>query len=313
MSWTLQRVPEIDQVVFDSGVGDFVRYSTEESYSDFDLDTRIARGVHVMGGPPFDDEAMTTPSAWHERYVDHSFELLVEAGELALPTFQLYNDQDPLCPGEANRELAAVVADAYDTGTSSGIDDDGPRYVAHDVDHDDPAHGQLTNTRPLYGAWGAARFAMGHNVLYVEAEDDDPRRTGAVFSGGAGDGYLSKAGGREAYATDGAGSLFRFTLPSVPAGTEVTVAWFLEMADPLSPAIPGAVVSLREGAFTVAQSRLPIASAEFDPDDYASHRAALANATLTASSRGGTMTAEVYVTGTAQVRADVAVASWPTP
>lgn len=303
LSWTLARVPEIDQIVMDSAVGDFVRYSTEAGYSEYDLATRTARGEHVIGGPAFDDEAMTIPSSWYDRYVEHSLELLIEDGTFTQPIFQLYNDQDPLCPGAANRDTVAVVEAAYDP---SGI-----RHTDHDVDHDDPAHGQLTDRKPLYGSWGASRFAMGHHVAYFEAEDDDPRRLGAVFSGGPDDGYLSKAGGREAYDTDGSGSLFRFTVPSVPRGTQVTVAWFLEMEDPLSPVIPGAVLSLRDGAMVVAQKRLTISDAAFDVDDYDGHRAAVQAATLTATrGAGGSMVAEVFVTGTAHVRVDVAVVSW---
>ena len=303
--WTLTRNPEIDALIFDSAVGDMRRYCAEETYSAYDFATRQRRCEHILGGAPWTDEAHTLPSAWYPRYVEHSLELLIGDGTVTTPVFQSYNDQDPLCPGDANRDLTAAMDAMY---APAGI-----RYTAQDSNHSDPIHGQITYASMMYVGWGAHRFTLGHSVVYTEAEEDGGAdRVGSPYVAGPTDQWMSKAAGRRALTEDGAGVMWGFTVPPVPAGQAGTVVVFLRAADATDLAAVAAVVRVSEAGVVLSERSVTAGDLSYDPDGGFDDRyPAFAAATLNFTPTGaGPLTAEVEVTGVANVFADVAVTDW---
>jgi len=303
--WTLTRRPEIDALIVDSAIGDMSRYCWEESYSDYDFATRQERCLHVIGGPAWEDDAHTVQTEWWPRYVDHSLELLIEAGTVTTPVFQSYNDTDPLCPGAANRDLVDALGTFYDPI--------GVRHTSLDVDHADPPHGQLTNSSIYYLGWGALRFSLGQTVQYVEAEDDTGAgRVGTTYAAGMDDQWMSKAGGRQATVADGAGTLWSFDLPDIPAGTEGTVAVLLAAAEVVDPLRTAAVVRVEEAGVELARVEIHAADLAFtDAEDWTQRSAALSASTLSFTPTGaGPLTVSVDVSADATITADIAVIDW---
>ncbi len=298
--WFASHYDAVAGIVYDSGAPDFVRYTVDKDYSGVDLETRYARGTHIMGGEPYESDGVTE-SEWYSRYLHHSLDRGTAAGVLSTPAFVIFNTQDEVAPGDMYEGVDAVL--------DAALTPAGKRWTIHDVDHPTPMHTQIHSPSATYATWGAMQFLLGRHVAYVEAEG----RTGSGWVGAdvadttatatASQGVVRESGRGEA------GTLVELPLPADASGhTSVTV--FLAInggGDASADAVTLSLSSPEDGL--VSSVTLSQDDGEWGSSATDAVRARLAASTVSGLLTG-TGTVSVEVTGAAAVSVDVAVVDW---
>ena len=171
---------------------------------------------HIFGGAPEDEGADTEATP---RYLEASCTALVASGDLAVPTYVAWNNEDLIIPSNQPSQLITVLQTA---NLASGL-----RYGEHDFAHGAPSPNNHVQTRLRNLPWAYTTEAMysfleGKRVLWREVEDacapeDCPVGT-SVTEGPEWANY-SGGGVVRAQPAEGAGKMAQLGLPpGVPLG-----------------------------------------------------------------------------------------------
>jgi hypothetical protein len=247
----------VDGVIADSPPCNMLSY--------YDDDKRSLE--HIFGGPPFDDEAGTIKSKWHQNYLDPSCTWLVSDDNYSVPIFVPYNSQDQLT---ATYNTTAL-SDNMDTYLASA----GVRYGHHDFDHASP--GSTYHVQSVLGGLPGPyttelmlRFLEGKELFWTEAESsclDGDCLIGDIDSEIDNPDYkwekFSKAAGRSVSASAGTGVALSEPLPeAIGNGDEITATIMVVTVDidALEPKEVVFVIEYEEAG--VSKSRAEIVSTD---------------------------------------------------
>jgi hypothetical protein len=202
---------------------------------------------HLFGGAPEDEGAVTEATP---RYLEASCTSLVENGDLAVPIYVAWNNEDLIVP---NNQPSSLIAALQAADVSSGL-----RYGAHNFTHGAPSPNNHVQTRLRNLPWAYTTEAMysfleGKRVLWHEVEgvcssEDCP--VGASMTVGPEWANYSGGGVVRAQPAEGAGRMAQIDLPpGVPLGQPAEAVLVVKVTgiDGLAVDTPVLTISYREG------------------------------------------------------------------
>ncbi len=171
---------------------------------------------HIFGGAP-DDQGADTEAM--PRYLEASCTALVAGGDLAVPTYVAWNNEDLIIPSNQPSQLVSALQAA---NLASGL-----RYGAHNFAHGAPSPNNHVQTRLRNLPWAYSTevmysFLEGKRVLWREVEGacaPEACPVGAPMTEGPDWANYSGGGVVRAQPADGVGRMAQISLPpGVPFG-----------------------------------------------------------------------------------------------
>jgi hypothetical protein len=171
---------------------------------------------HIFGGPPEDQGADTEATP---RYLEASCTALVGSGDLAVPIYVAWNNEDLIIP---NNQPSQLIASLQAANLANGL-----RYGAHNFAHGAPSPNNHVQTRLRNLPWTYTTEAMysfleGKRVLWREVENTcAPEDCPVGASMTEGPEWANYSGGAvvRAQPAEGAGRMAQIGLPpGVPFG-----------------------------------------------------------------------------------------------